>query len=162
MHAREWSLRQRPRIITKFFGAEGAFVGDYEGAYFAVMGHVWTLKSRVDIGAGLSDDDAPTEQLEERDFLAAFVGLCNSSVFVKLLSLYAPHVAGGQFDLSARHVAPIPIPDIQVLSLDPSIGRAIRTLGFLGRNVDVGSSDWNRKALDAASYLYGDVDLDTL
>ena len=47
MRPRAWSLNPRPRILTKFFGAEGAFVGDFDAAFFAVMGHVWTLKTRV-------------------------------------------------------------------------------------------------------------------
>lgn len=162
MHAREWSLRGRPRIITKFFGAEGAFMGDFEASHFAVMGHVWTLKPRADVDENDPDEGAAAEQLGEHDLLAAFVGLCNSAVFVKLLGFYAPHVAGGQFDLSARHVAPIPIPDLQVLSLDPTVGRAVRVLGMLGRHVDLGSADWRRNAAEAASYLYGGIDLDAL
>ena len=131
MHPRAWSLNPRPRILTKFFGAEGAFVGDYDATFFAVMGHVWTLKSRTTTNASqrADADEVAAEQLDETDILAAFVGLCNSPVFAKLLALYAPHVAGGQFDLSARHVAPVPIPDLQLLALDPITGRAVRTLG---------------------------------
>ena len=104
MRARGWSLSDRPRILTKFFGAEGAFVGDYDVKFYAVMGHVWTLKSpTTDDHSHNSDaNESGPEQLSERDILAAFVALCNSSIFAKLLGLYAPHVAGGQFDLSAR------------------------------------------------------------
>ena len=94
--------------------------------------------------------------------LAAFVALCNSAVFAKLLGLYAPHVAGGQFDLSARHVGPIPIPDLQLLALDPVAGRTVRTLGMLGRQVDLSSADWRRDTTEAVSYLYGGIELDAL
>lgn len=157
---RDWSLSQRPRLITKFFGAEGSFVGDYEASYFAVMGHVWTMKPRA--GAGLADTDAAPddERLAERDLLAAYVGLCNSSLFVRLLGLYAPSVAGGQFDLSRRHVAPIPVPDLHALSLDPTTGRAVRALGSLGLRVDLGNPEWRRASTDLVGYLYGGIDLD--
>jgi adenine-specific DNA-methyltransferase len=162
---RTWSLSSRPRILTKFFGAEGAFVGDYDATFFAVMGHVWTLKPRITASASDGNDveeATADEQLAEADLLAAFVGLCNSAVFAKLLGLYAPHVAGGQFDLSARHVVPIPIPDLQLLALDPVTGRAARTLGTLGRQVDLANADWRRCATEAVSYLYGGIDIDAL
>lgn len=162
MHPREWSVRGRARLITKFFGAEGAFIADHEAAYVAVMGHVWTLKPHADANASEPEDSATGEQLDTRDLLDAYVGLCNSAVFIKLLGLYAPHVAGGQFDLSARNVAPVPIPDLQVLSLDPLVGRAVRVLGELGRRVDLGNIEWRRDAYEAASYVYGGVDLDLL
>ena len=86
----------------------------------------------------------------------------NSAVFAKLLGLYAPHVAGGQFDLSARHVGPIPIPDLQLLALDPVTGRAVRALGLLGRKIDLSSPKWRRSAAEAASFLYGGIELDAL
>ena len=164
MRPRAWSLNPRPRILTKFFGAEGAFVGDYDAAFFAVMGHVWMLKPRV--GANFSpesdNEETATEQLSESDILAAFVALCNSSVFAKLLGQYAPHVAGGQLDLSARHIAPVPMPDLQLLALDPATGRAVRMLGSLGREVDLSSADWRISAAEATSYLYGGIKLDAL
>ena len=160
MRAREWSLRSRPRIITKFFGAEGAFVADCEASFFAVMGHVWTPKTRVE--AGDPDDDASADQLDPCEVLNAFVGLCNSTLFVKLLALYSPHVAGGQFDLSARHVAPIPVPDLQQMASHPVNGRVVRQLAALGRTVDLAKADWIRSASEAAAYLYGGIDLDDL
>ncbi len=165
MHARAWSLLNRPRILTKFFGAEGAFVGDYDAAFFAVMGHVWTL--RPGTGAVASerrhaDEGAVDEQLTEGDLVAAFVGLCNSAAFSKLLGLYAPHVAGGQFDLSARHVAPIPIPDLPQLALNPVTGRSVRRLAMLGRQIDLGRADWRRDVAEAASFLYGGIEIDAL
>lgn len=165
MRPRSWSVNPCPRILTKFFGAEGAFVGDYDAAFFAVMGHVWTLKERSPAGASRAadtDENATAEQLGEADLLAAYVGLCNSSVFAQLLDLYAPSVAGGQFDLSVRHVAPIPIPDLQLHALGPATGRAVRTLGMLGKHVDLASAEWRRDAAKATSYLYGGIEFDPL
>jgi adenine-specific DNA-methyltransferase len=165
MRSRAWSLSARPRILTKFFGAEGAFVGDFDAALFAVMGHVWTLKPRIasitSTQANMADE-AAEEQLTETDLLAAFVALCNSTPFSKLLAFYAPHVAGGQYDLSARHVGPIPIPDLQLLALDPVTGSAVRSLSALGRQVNLGSAEWRGKATEAVSYLYGGIEFDAL
>ena len=59
------------------------------------------------------------EGLEILDILAAYVALFNSTAFIRLLSIYSPNVAGGQFDLSWRHVAPIFVPNLYELSLDP-------------------------------------------
>jgi adenine-specific DNA-methyltransferase len=162
MHAREWSVHAAPRIITKFFGAEGAFVGDYDAEYFAVMGHVWTLKPRDYTDNAKAPDNADLSQLSERELLAAFVALCNSEVFVKLVGLYSPHVAGGQFDLSARHVAPIPVPDLQALSLNLDAGRAVLELIELGRSVDIGSPQWRKKANSLAEFVYGGIKLDAI
>jgi adenine-specific DNA-methyltransferase len=162
MRAREWSSSDRPRIISKFFGAEGAFVGDYSASYYAVMGHVWTLKQRDKSGLSDSDEEANAEQLSEQDLLSAYVGLCNSEVFVRLLSLYAPNVAGGQFDLSARHVTPVLVPDLQTRSLGLESGRFVRELGTLGREVNVTSAEWRQKVTSAVEALYGGINLDAL
>jgi methylase of polypeptide subunit release factors len=162
MRARDWSVHEHPRIISKFFGAEGAFVGDFDHSYLAVMGHVWMLKRRLD-GAMTAEAEATAgEQLEEKELLAAYVGLCNSRPFVKLLGLYAPQVAGGQFDLSARHVEPIPVPDFPVMSLAPDTGRAVRELAELGREMRMPSSEWEQRVSALTSYLYGGVDFDTI
>ena len=162
MRFREWSVQERPRIISKFFGAEGAFVGDFDHSYLAVMGHVWTLKLRLDLPADGEDEASTGEQLDEKDLLAAYVGLCNSRPFVKLLSLYAPQVAGGQFDLSARHVRPIPVPNLQLMSLAPDTGRAVGELAELGREVRMSSPEWQQRVTALTSYLYGGVDFDAI
>lgn len=162
MHAREWSVHEHSRIISKFFGAEGAFVGDFDHSYLAVMGHVWMLKPRSDRATAVEADPSTGEQLDEKELLAAYVGLCNSRPFVKLLSLYAPQVAGGQFDLSARHVGPIPVPDLPLMSLAPDTGRAVRELAELGREVRMPSPEWEQRVNALTSYLYGGVDFDAI
>jgi len=163
MHSRDWSYSSHPRLITKFFGAEGAFVGDYAAEYIVVMGHVWTFKPRADADPG-SDANSETalEQLSETDLLAAFVALCNSELFIKLLGIYAPNVAGGQFDLSSRHVAPVPVPDLQALSLNLETGRAVRELAALGRRVALDDAGWRQASLSLVEFLYGGLKLDAI
>lgn len=147
MHARSWAYNEDPRIISKFFSAEGGFAGDYEANYLAVMGHVWTPKAPL----VEADDDA----LPLAHILAAYVAIFNSSPFAKLLSLYAPHVAGGQFDLSARHVNPIPLPDLRALSIDPRAGRRVNELAMLGKSVDVTDPSWRSRTAQIVAEMYG-------
>jgi hypothetical protein len=158
----KWSVQTGPRIISKFFGAEGAFFGDLNAAYLAVMGHVWTLRKSIDQDLNVETEEKSGEALDDTDLLAAYVGLCNSQPFFKLLALYSPSVAGGQFDLSARHVAPVPVPDLQLMALAPDTGRAVRELAGLGREVRLPSSEWEQRASALTSYLYGGVDFDAI
>jgi hypothetical protein len=147
MHSRSWAYNEGPRIISKFFSAEGGFIGDYEANYVAVMGHVWTPKARL-----IETDD---EALPLAHLLAAYVAVFNSSPFTKLLSLYAPHVAGGQFDLSARHVNPMPLPDLRALSTDPRAGRRVSELAMLGKTVDVTDPNWRSRTAQIVAEMYG-------
>lgn len=153
MRSRSWAYNEGPRIISKFFSAEGGFVGDYDAEYLVVMGHVWTPRA---ILAEPNDESLPLA-----DILSAYVALFNSSPFAKLLSLYAPHVAGGQFDLSARHVNPIPVPDLRALSCDPQTGRLVSDLSTLGRSLDVTDPNWRGKTAQVVAGLYGSANLGT-
>lgn len=164
IHPRDWSFAGRPRIITKFFGAEGAFFGDFGAAYFAVMGHVWTLRrqERTLERFDHAETEGETDEFSEQEILAAFVALCNSEAFIKLLGLYAPSVAGGQYDLSSRHVGPVPVPDLWLLSLNPETGRTVRELSELGQRVDLSNIEWRQNTARAVQLLYGGVDLSAI
>ena len=149
MHWRDWSFEKQPRIISKFFGGEGAFFGDYEAHYIPVMGHIWLPKSEL-IAASENEELLPITQL-----LAAYVALFNSQIFVKLLSFYSPHVAGGQFDLSARHVAHIPTPDLRAFEGDVERGRAVMELAEQGRRLELGDRSWRARTSQLVMDLYG-------
>ena len=153
MRSRSWAFNRGPRIISKFFSAEGGFVGDYEADYVVVMGHVWTPKAML--------IEADEEALPLADLLAAYLAIFNSPPFAKLLSLYAPHVAGGQFDLSARHVNPIPLPDLRALSLDPRAGRRVSELAKLGKTIDVTDLFWRNRTAQIVAEIYGAPSLAT-
>ena len=147
MRPREWAFDKNPRIISKFFTSEGGFVADYEAEYLAVMGHVWVPKKTL--------AEESVEALSVSDILAAYSALFNSSVFLKLLSLYAPHVAGGQYDVSSRHVGPIPVPNLRELSLDPIRGRLVNELSKSGRQIDLASQLWRARTVQLVTELYG-------
>lgn len=148
MHPRAWAFDKTPRIISKFFTAEGGFAADYNAEYLAVMGHVWMPKS-------ILIDDEDVDALPTSDILSAYTALFNSSTFVKLLSLFSPHVAGGQFDVSSRHVNSIPIPNFRELSTEPTRGRKVRELAQSGREIDLSDTQWHKRTEQILMDLYG-------
>lgn len=87
--------------------------------------------------------------------LGAYAALFNSNVFVKLLEIFAPHVAGGQFDLSQRHVAQIPTPNFRELSLDLERGRIVSELAKSGHTIDLTDPSWRARNNELVTNLYG-------
>jgi hypothetical protein len=81
--------------------------------------------------------------------LLAYVTLFNSEAFSRVLQFYAPHVSGGQYDLSPRYVKDIPLPNFGELLADPVQGDHIRSLARLAETDDVttASSEGQRDAL---------------
>jgi adenine-specific DNA-methyltransferase len=147
MHSRAFAFDKRPRIISKFFAAEGGFAADLEAEYLPVMGHAWIPKG------ALVDDDS--QQLPTSEILSAYTALFNSSVFIKLLSLHAPHVAGGQYDVSSRHVGPIPVPNLRELSVESRQGKRVRELAVNGKLIDLADPLWRAQTAQLVTDLYG-------
>jgi hypothetical protein len=154
MHPRKWSFDGDPRILSKFFAAEGGFAGDYDATYLPLMGHIWLPKHRL---AGIKKDALPL-----REVLAAYVAVFNSLPFVKLLEMFSPHVAGGQFDLSARHVTLIPVPDLRELSMDLDRGRLVSELVKSERAINLADSHWRSHNDQLVTFLYGAQIVDEL
>ena len=147
MRHRGWSFQNQPRIISKFFAAEGGFVGDYDAEYIPVMGHIWFPTERLNA----AEDDP----VDIRDILAAYVAIFNSPFFMKLLEIFSPHVAGGQFDLSWRYVKELPTPDLRSLSQDINRGRLCAELANLGHTIDLANRSWCNRNNQLVSKLYG-------
>lgn len=122
-------------------------MGDYSASYVPVMGHAWFAKPSI--------TEANLEGVDQNDILAAYVALFNSQPFLKLLEIFSPHVAGGQFDLSVRYVTPIPLPNLAELSLDLRLGRSIAELAELGRRVDLSDRSWLSRNTRLVNALYG-------
>ncbi len=104
MHPRvgTFALSDRPRIVSKFFGAEGSFALDADGQYLPSTGHVWVPK-RI-IAAEVSDESYKSDKEGAAliEIMRAYVALLNSRAFVRLVSFRSVTIAGGQFDLSSR------------------------------------------------------------
>lgn len=90
-----------------------------------------------------------------QDVLAAYMAVMNSTPFARLLEIFSPQVAGGQFDLSARYVKPIPVPDLPALSLDERTGQLITDLAKLGNKPRFSDPDWRVTADRLTTKLFG-------
>lgn len=135
MHPRTGSFAfdDRPRIVSKFFGAEGSFALDAEARYLPSTGHVWTPKRDVPIAP--QDENQDVEEVSEGvreaasvEVMRAYVALLNSRAFMRLVSFRSVTIAGGQFDLSSRFLAPVFLPDLWEKTEDPILGGHVRRL----------------------------------
>ncbi len=136
MHPRTgtFALDDHPRIVSKFFGAEGSFALDGDGHYLPSTGHVWTRKGTI--SANHPDEEIELgEEVGEGvghavsvQVLRAYVALLNSRAFVRLVSFRSVTIAGGQFDLSSRFLAPVFLPDLWEKAEDPILGEHVRRL----------------------------------
>jgi adenine-specific DNA-methyltransferase len=138
MHPRAgtYAFDNRPRIVSKFFGAEGSFALDPDARYLPSTGHVWILKRVVAVTPpGESGEAENSDGIDEGvgeaaliDLMRAYVALLNSRAFVRLVSFRSVTIAGGQFDLSRRFIAPVFLPDLGGKAEDPILGEHVRRL----------------------------------
>lgn len=142
---RTWALNARPRLVSKYFGRPGSFAMDLEGRYIVVQGYAWLPRWST----------TSSEQLLLEDALAAYMAIMNSTPFGRLLEIFSPHVAGGQFNLSPRYVKRMPIPDLPALydqePTNPSIGR----LAELGHNPQLTDPNWCSRVDRLTTTLFG-------
>lgn len=130
-----FAVADEPRIVSKFFGAEGSFALDEAGQYLPSTGHVWTAKRGATTPPQEHEDGWIEGVAEEGslDILRAYVTVLNSRPFVRLVSFRSVTIAGGQFDLSSRFVAPVHLPDLWERSENPLYADQVRTLMRLAR-----------------------------
>lgn len=169
MHPRTgaFALDDRPRIVSKFFGAEGSFAFDPDGRYLPSTGHVWTAKGNICIDRRNEDEDAEIagearEGIDEAasiEVMRAYVALLNSRAFVRLVSFRSVKISGGQLDLSSRFLASVFLPDLWEKAEDPILGEHVLRLARVTLAVERGeivpSSDVDR----LVAKLYGVPDL---
>jgi hypothetical protein len=165
MHPRTgtFALDNRPRIVSKFFGAEGSFALDAEARYLPSTGHVWTPKR--DIPAARQNEGEDTDIAEEIDegvceaasleVMRAYVALLNSRVFMRLVSFRSVTIAGGQFDLSSRFLAPVFIPDLWEKADDPFLGGHVRRLARVTLGAERGEPVYAGDVDRIVAELYG-------
>ena len=146
-----WALDRRPRLVSKYFGGPGGFAPDLRAEFIIVQGFAWLPKWVAEV----KDSEDEIEPLSSADLLCAYAALMNSSQFGRLLELYSPHVAGGQFDLSPRYVDQVPVPNLAELALDDRAGRLIARLAGLGRVPRLADADWRAAVDRITADLYG-------
>ena len=83
------------------------------------------------------------------------MAIMNSTPFARLLEIFSPHVAGGQFDLGARFVNPIPIPNIPAVSADERTGKVVARLAKLGSEPRFVDLEWRDAADRLTTRLLG-------
>ena len=154
---REWERVPSPRIATKYFGGRGGFVPDVEARYVVVQGYAWLPKEGTDRAFERVDD---SDTIGSDDVLYAYASILNSRQFERLLGVYSPQIAGGQFNLSPSFVRHIPLPDLAELWTDEGACETVLRLAELG-NADepFGISTLN-EIDDLTGRLYGIDSLD--
>lgn len=110
---RSWQKSQTPRLVSKAFGRRGDFAFDPETKYAVVQGVAWFLKREPETLSALG---------------YAYLSLLNSAYFESLLAEYCPQVRGGQFNLSRKYVATVPLPDLSSKRESP-VADGLATIG---------------------------------
>lgn len=152
---RSWTFDGVPRLVSKYFGRPGGFAVDWEGECVVVQCFAWCLKDQIR-NPDIRDEEREEEiDLGLRDILAAYNAVMNSRFFARILGIWSPQVAGGQFDLSPRYVNEIPIPDIARLARDGVESRIVRKLADLGRAPQLSDSHWRQDTNALVEELYG-------
>jgi hypothetical protein len=146
-----------PRIVSKFFGAEGSFVLDEEARYLPSTGHVWTPK-RAATSISEELDDSWAEDVSAAamlEILRAYVALLNSLPFTRLVSFRSVTIAGGQYDLSSRFLAPVYLPNLWEKVEDPIYAEHVRTLARVSRFAGKGQTLSGVEVDRLVANLYG-------
>lgn len=93
-------IARTPKIVSKYFGNEGAFAWDDSGDFVVVVGYAWipTVKALQQV-----------EKIPE--YQQALVAYLNGAPAQQLISYLSLQVGGGQWDLSKRFLAELPIPN---------------------------------------------------
>ena len=141
-------------MVSKYFGTAGSFATDLQAEQIVVQG-LCGCQSGIGREDGLDEETAAVGLPEER-VLSAYAALMNSHPFSRVLSLFSPHVAGGQYDLSPRYVKHVPVPDLVATAADDRLGAIVLRLGELGKRSAESDVEWYAEIDDLATRLYGD------
>jgi adenine-specific DNA-methyltransferase len=158
MHPRtgSFALDNRPRIVSKFFGADGSFALDDVGRYLPSTGHVWMSKHILSIDEDLDEGTSEgVAQAAALDVLRAYTTLLNSRTFMRLVSFRSVTIAGGQFDLSSRFLAPVHLPDLWEKAQDPFYAEHVRRLALVSRAAEGGRAASHVDVDQLVAHLYG-------
>jgi adenine-specific DNA-methyltransferase len=152
MHERKFSFNNSPRIISKFFGAEGSFVFDEDAEYLPSTGHVWIPKSSL---VRNEEEDSEAPETMPADVMRAYTALLNSRIFTRLVSFRSVTIAGGQFDLSSRYVGGVFLPNLWEKAEDPFVGDDVRRLAQITANLARGERTYQSDVDRIVARLYG-------
>ncbi|MGP8270887.1 MAG: N-6 DNA methylase [Terracidiphilus sp.] len=118
LRPRTWQFQKVPKIVSVSYGDKGSFAYDASGAYVVVQGYSWHPLNAVTGNRPLSPRVA-----------RAYISLLSSDVMSSLLPAVSSQVQGGQWDLSARLLERIPIPNL-FAQMDPLLFSKLAQLGL--------------------------------
>ena len=137
---RTWQFHKVPKIVSVSFGDSGSFAYDASGEYVVVQGYCWRPLSKV-------TGNKPFHAKLARAYLA----LLNSDVMKRLLPAVSSQVQGGQWDLSARLLERIPLPDL-FAEADPLL---LSRLAQVGLSIEQGDEIDSKELAEAARAAFG-------
>jgi adenine-specific DNA-methyltransferase len=137
---RTWQFHREPKIVSVSFGDSGSFAYDALGEYVVVQGYCWRPLKKVAEGRPPSVNIA-----------RAYLALLNSNLMSRLLPAVSSQVQGGQWDLSARLLERIPLPNL-FAEMDSLL---LSTLANLGAAIERGESIDSKVLSEAAGAAFG-------
>jgi hypothetical protein len=137
---RTWQFGVEPKIVSVYFGSAGSFAYDDSGAFIVVQGFAWIPKH--------ARKQAHTFHPK---IALAYLALLNSPIMNDLLSATSAAVQGGQWDLSARYVENIAVPNLSLM-----IGTSlVDELARLGKSMHDGSPPDDDLLRETVAAAYG-------
>jgi len=146
---RSWQMRNRPKLVTTYFGDRGSFGYDKTGAFVVVQGYCWLWKQE----AAKKEAPRPSVRFDRSDLPWSYLAILNSGLFETLLESSCPRVQGGQFNLSSRFVNQVFLPN---LSDNLCVtGDLVEELASLGRRIHAGDMPEVDQIDEVAVRAYG-------
>jgi hypothetical protein len=105
LRRRSWQEEMVPKIVSKYFGGPRSFAFDSTGEFVVVVGNAWLLK-RGTLRIPITD----------REIYLAILAYLNTDIAADLLEYVSIQISGGQWDLSHKYLAGLPIPNLSKLS----------------------------------------------
>ena len=140
LRPRTWQFHKVPKIVSVSYGDKGSFAYDASGDYVVVQGYSWrpldTVKGKRPFGPKVA---------------RAYIALLNSDVMSNLLPAVSSQVQGGQWDLSARLLKRIPLPNL-FAQVDPLL---LSKLAQLGLAIERGEDFDSKELSEAARAAFG-------
>ena len=139
---RAWQFGIEPKLVSVYFGAAGSFAYDGSGQFVVVQGFAWLPKQPLNVN-----------HVFHPKLALAYLALLNSPIMNHLLSATSASVQGGQWDLSARYVENVAIPNL-ASAIGTTLVNELATLGQSMQNGASGAS-LDERLKDLAGMAYG-------
>jgi adenine-specific DNA-methyltransferase len=137
---RTWQFHKVPKIVSVSYGDRGSFAYDSSGDYVVVQGYSWRPLNA-----------AKGSRLLSPKVARAYIALLSSDLMSRLLPAVSSQVQGRQWDLSARLLERIPLPNL-FAQVDPLL---LSKLAQLGLAIEQGEDIDSKELSEAARATFG-------